>query len=245
MKADETVVGSLLKEHLAAAFKQGIIDGRLSPGERVVEAAWAKEFSVAQASIREAINLLISEGFLIKDAGRSARVVNYREQDVAHIYQVRSALEGLAAQLACAAQADLSLSEQALERMSEACAKNEMKELVQSDLAFHLGLAQASGNGLLADTIRRLLFPLFAFIQMRALASGQGPQAWLGDLEKHRLILRFIREGNPVLANQITQHCMSRFAVSAYAVWENKGGAIEAHQQQKPKRANKNKVPNV
>jgi hypothetical protein len=47
-----------------------------------VETVWPQEFSVAQASVREAINLLITEGFLVKDAGRSARVVDYREQGV-------------------------------------------------------------------------------------------------------------------------------------------------------------------
>ena len=53
---------------------------------------------MAQASVREAINLLITEGFLVRDAGRSARIVNYREQDVVrHIYEVRAAIEGLAA----------------------------------------------------------------------------------------------------------------------------------------------------
>src|SRR5215471_7455847 len=93
----ETVPGALLKEHLAARLKQAITSRRLAPGERVIEGKWAKEFGAAQASVREAINLLIAEGFLVKDAGRSARVVNYREQDIVHIYEVRAAMEGLAA----------------------------------------------------------------------------------------------------------------------------------------------------
>ena len=72
-----------------------------------IEGKWALELGAAQASIREAINLLMTEGFLVKDAGRSARVVQYSEQDIAHIYEVRSAIEGLAAQLACAPGVDV------------------------------------------------------------------------------------------------------------------------------------------
>lgn len=97
---DDTSHGVLPKEQLASALKQVIVTGRLHAGQRVVETVWPQEFSVARASLREAINLLIAEGFLTKDAGRSARVVNYREQDVTHIYKVRAAIEGLAVQLA-------------------------------------------------------------------------------------------------------------------------------------------------
>jgi DNA-binding FadR family transcriptional regulator len=82
---DDTSHGIVLKEQLASALKQVIVTGRLHAGQRVVETAWPQEFSVAQACVREAINLLITEGFLVKDSGRSARVVNYREHDVRHI----------------------------------------------------------------------------------------------------------------------------------------------------------------
>lgn len=230
---------TLLKENLAAELKEAILDGRLVPGDRVVEGRWAKEFGAAQASVREAINLLITEGFLIKDAGRSARVVVYQEKDVADIYAVRAAIEGLAAQLACLNRADLSPVEAALEAMFAAVQSREMKTLVRSDLDFHLGLIQAAANPPLAEIGRRLLFPLFAFVQMKVLCSRQRPEAWLDDLQYHRLILQVIREGNPSLANEFVQHCIKRFAVSAYSVWENVDGSVEAHHNGQPVGARK------
>jgi DNA-binding FadR family transcriptional regulator len=51
-----------------------------------------------------------------------------------------------------------------------------MTELVQSDLDFHVAPTRAPGNPVLAEIGEKLLFPLFA------LASGQGPDAWFGDL---------------------------------------------------------------
>jgi DNA-binding GntR family transcriptional regulator len=225
----EPSVGVLLKENLASELKEAIMEGRLSPGERVVEGKWAQEFGAAQGSVREAINLLIAEGFLVKDAGRSARVVKYQEQDIAHIYEVRAALEGLAAQLACANGSDLTAMESAFKRMSNATKRDDMKELIQSDLGFHIALITAPGNPLLADIGAKLLFPLFAFIQMRVLSSQQGPAAWVDDLQNHYLMLQMIREGNPTLASQVAQHCIRRFVASAYAVWGNVGGSIEAH----------------
>ncbi len=219
----ETSTGSLLKGHLAAALKQAITEGRLAPGERVVEGRWAKEFGAAQASVREAINLLISDGFLVKDAGRSARVVNYSEEDVARLYEVRGAMEALAAQLA-AARADLSRMEAALQRMATAAEHGDMRAVVESDLDFHVALAEASGNPVLIEILRRLLSPLFAFILMRVLKSAQGPEAWAADLPRHRCIIEVIREGNPLLAGQYVQHCVMRFVAWAHSIWESPAG---------------------
>jgi DNA-binding GntR family transcriptional regulator len=215
----EVQPSALLKEHLAAELKQTIISGGLKPGGRVIEGKWAKQFGVAQASVREAINLLIAEGFLVKDAGRSARVVNYREQDVAQIYEVRAVIEGLAAELACSRRADLSRMETALEGLIEAANQGDMKGLIQSDLGFHLALLDAAGNPIVADVGRKLLFPLFAFMQMRVVARGQRTTAWRNDLQYHTNIVSMIREGNPPLAGQYVQHCLKQFLASAYQVW--------------------------
>src|SRR5580692_12491353 len=94
-RAVEGQNSQLIKQSLAENLKQEIIKGRLAPGQRIVEGFWAKKFGVAQTSVREAINLLISEGFATKASGRSARVTSYSEADIAQIYELRGALEGL------------------------------------------------------------------------------------------------------------------------------------------------------
>ena len=210
---------ALLKQQLAARLKTAIVDGRLRPGQRVVEGAWAREFGTAQASVREAINLLIAEGFLVKSAGRSARVPNYSEQDIARIYQVRGALEGLAAQLAVEARADLAPLERALRRMKAAAARGDVDELIGSDLEFHLALGEASANPVLADTLARLLRPLFAFVLLRMKETGQATGGWDADLPLHREALFLMRQSSPAVAGQFVQHCVSRFGASAHQVW--------------------------
>jgi len=72
-----------------------------------VEGKWAAKFGVAQASIREAINILAREGFVTKAPGRSARVIHLSETDIGHIYQLRGAIEGLAACFAAQSPQDL------------------------------------------------------------------------------------------------------------------------------------------
>ncbi len=211
--------GSLVKEHLAAQLKDAIVQGRLLPGQRVIEGSWAREFGVAQASVREAINLLIADGFLVKSAGRSARVPQYTESDIARIYEVRGALEGLAAQLAAAAQADMTALEAALDQMESAATRGDVKELIDSDLAFHIALAEASGNTVLIDLLGRLLRPLFTFVLLRMMETHESTVSWKPDIPRHREIIYLIRESNPVVAGQFVQHCVGRFVASAHAVW--------------------------
>jgi DNA-binding GntR family transcriptional regulator len=210
---------TLVKEQLAESLRRAIVQGRLRPGQRVTEGPWAREFGVAQTSVREAINLLIKEGFLVKDAGRSARVPRYTAEDVTNIYQVRGALEALAAQRAAEAGADLAPLEAALGRMESAAARGDVKELVESDLAFHLALAEASGNPLLVEMLERVLRPLFTFVLLRMIETHETTIGWAPDLARHREIIYLIRDSNPAIAAQFVQHCTGRFVSSAHAVW--------------------------
>lgn len=210
---------ALIKESLAARLREAIAERRLNAGQRVIEAEWAREFGVAQASVREAINLLILEGFLVKSAGRSARVPKYTQEDIARIYQVRGALEGLAARLAGEAKADLSAMQGALSRMESALEGGDVKRLIESDLDYHLALAEASGNCLLNEMLVRLLRPLFTFVLLRMVETGVTTQSWVEDLPLHREMIYLIRESDPVIAGQFVQHCVGRFVTSAQAVW--------------------------
>src|SRR6202023_88606 len=94
--------------------------GSLARGVRIIEARWAQRFGVAQGSIREAINILAVEGFVTKESGRSARVVHLTEKDVAQLYELRGALEGLAARLAVQMRPDLSKIQAAVDSMRRA-----------------------------------------------------------------------------------------------------------------------------
>src|SRR5437868_15534221 len=89
----------LLKESVAQRLREEILAARISPGEKIVEGKWAREYGVAQISVREALNILGAQGFVTKGHGRSARVLKLERADIIHIYQVRGVLEGLAARL--------------------------------------------------------------------------------------------------------------------------------------------------
>ncbi|HLH33373.1 MAG TPA: GntR family transcriptional regulator [Alloacidobacterium sp.] len=212
----------LIKQSLAAKLREQIIAGQLMPGQRIIEGFWARKFGVAQTSVREAINLLINEGFATKASGRSARVTFYSEGDIAQIYELRAALEGLAARLTTQRQPNLGPLETALRELRKATKGRDVRKLIEADLNFHLCLCELSGNRFLYTQMRTLLVPLFAFVAMRVVQSHQTAQAWETDLERHKRIIELIREGDGLAAEFAVRGAMQQFAQRAYEIWQRK-----------------------
>lgn len=212
----------LIKQNLAAKLKEEILEGRLVPGQRIVEGLWAKKFGVAQTSVREAINLLIGEGFATKASGRSARVTCYSEEDIAQLYELRAVLEGLAARLVAQLQPDLAPLQAALNEMRKATRSGNARNLVEADLHFHLKLGQLCGNRFLYAEMVTMLVPLFAFVSMRVVQHHQTAQAWESDLDCHKRIIELIREGDPMAAEFAVRATMRRFSMRAFEIWREK-----------------------
>jgi DNA-binding GntR family transcriptional regulator len=157
------------------------MNGHLAPGQRIVEGYWARRFGVAQTAVREAINRLIAEGLVTKASGRSARVTSYSDADIAQIYELRGALERLAARRAAGRKPDLRPLEATLKEMRATTKKGDIRKLIEADLKFHVCLCELCGNRFLYSQIRTLLVPLFAFVSMRVIQSHQTAQAWASD----------------------------------------------------------------
>src|SRR6266404_1955467 len=224
MPAHSALTGSrFVKNDLADRLRTEIINGSLPRGVRIVEGKWAQKFGVAQGSIREAINILALEGFVNKESGRSARVVHLTEKDVAQLYELRGALEGLAARLAVQMRPDLSKIQAAVDSMRRAANEGNCETLLQHDLQFHLAL---SGNPFIVEQSRRLLVPFFAFVRMRVAASGQTTSPWDKDLEAHQRIIDLVREAEGEVAEQYVKKAMARFAKTAYDNWENRASDV-------------------
>jgi DNA-binding GntR family transcriptional regulator len=207
---------------VADRLRAEIASGKLLPGVRIVEGTWARRFGVAQGSIREAINLLAQEGFVTKTSRHSARVISLSKIDVLQIYEIRGALEGLAARLVAHQAGSVGPLEQALETMRRASKSGCSEELIDGDLKFHLELCRLSNNAYLFEYARKVLLPLFAFVRIRVLSSGQDTAVWSRDLEAHQRIVDLVKEGQGEIAEQYVQRAMARFASTAYDNWEKK-----------------------
>jgi DNA-binding GntR family transcriptional regulator len=209
----------LRKHEIAEVLLAEIVGGTLAPGEQISERTWATRFGVAQASIREAINILAHDGFVTKESGRSARVVNLSEEDVVQLYEVRAGLEGMAGYLAASVGADISHLQSIVEGMRRASEARDIKALTDLDLQFHLELCRMSGNSHLLSYAQKILRPFFAFVRMRVSVSGQGTSAWGQDVDAHQRIVDLIHDEEADLAEHYVKKSMTRFASTARKNW--------------------------
>ena len=216
----------LVKHNLASILREEIISGRLAPGERIVEGKWAAKLAVAQASIREALNILASEGFVQKGPGRSAQVTELTTEDVVQIYQVRGVLEGLAARLIVEKSLDLSPLDQAIADMRSAGEGGNVRKFFERDLLFHMGICELSGNRFLEQEVRRLLAPLFAFVVIRVHGEHDDPERWKSSFVKHRRVVEALRSGDARFAEEHVMCTTRGFFVDTYELM--KGSDLEA-----------------
>lgn len=210
---------AFIKTSLASNLRERILAGELQPGDIISETRWAPILGAAQASVREAINLLVAEGLVRKEAGRSARVTRLTEADVAQAYQVRAVLEGLACRLLATRKVDISPLDRLIAEMKNAASRNNLRAAIEFDLSFHLRLAELSGNAFLAQQARQLLIPVFAFTMIRAIGGGSPAQAWVDAVDDHLLMLAAIRSGDPQFAEQTARHAIGKFVAVAHEVW--------------------------
>ncbi|MGA2329488.1 MAG: GntR family transcriptional regulator [Bryobacteraceae bacterium] len=215
----------MIKDSVAALLREEIASGRLQPGDRIVEGKWGKKLRVAQTSIREAINTLTAEGFVEKGSGKTASVTLLSPQNVAHIYQLRGVMEGLAARLVAERQADLSDLEQLLSDMKSAIECRNVRAFYQRDLRFHLLISEKSANPFLEQALRRVIVPLFAFVILRVHGNEEDPETWTRSLAQHRQMLEAMRSGDPFFAEQQVRNSIYKFFSITHELVECKPSA--------------------
>ncbi len=209
----------LLKESLAVQLREAILSGKLAPGEKIIERRWARELGAAQVSVREALNILIADGFVTKGHGRSARVLRLTDAAIIHTYQVRGALEGLAARIIVEQKLPIADLEVALLELCRAVESNDVRSVIDRVQRFHVCILEKPGNPFLLENGLRLIVPLYAFTLMRALAKNLDASPWVPQVANHQRIVDAIRMGNPQLAEQVVIHVTNHFMERYLEVW--------------------------
>lgn len=155
--------------NIAAVIREKILRGELQPGAHLAEGSLSRELHAGQPTIREALFLLEREGLVRRVPRLGTFVAELDLDDIGQLFQVRGALEGLAAELAARRVGQEAVEE--LRRRAEemkACARRHGKwGFFQADLAFHRHLWSLSGNPHLARMLESVVVPLFVFSYMR------------------------------------------------------------------------------
>lgn len=144
-----------LREMVFESLREAIILGRLRPGERLMEIQLAEEMGVSRTPVREAIRKLELEGFVVMVPRKGAYVAGVSVKDIADVFEVRSALEGLAAGLAAERITEEEMEE--LEKVIlQISGEEDILTVVKRDNEFHELIYRASRNHRLTQIITHL-----------------------------------------------------------------------------------------
>ncbi len=177
-----------------------IADGTLAPNTHLIQEVLAARYGVSRHPIQQAMLLLKNDG-IVQDVGRRGLVVAPLDlRMMRDRYQVRAALDALAARLAaqcCAASPESAAhtrrdGERIVEAGFKAVAAGAIKPMIALDVAFHAFVYTASGNPMIGPTAEvhwRFLRRVMGEVLRK---SEPPPSIW----QQHREILEAIVAGD-------------------------------------------------
>lgn len=158
---------------VADELRRLIQTGVLKPGQHLRQAEIAKRFGASTTPVREAFSALAREGLVQQDAHRGVVVFQPSLADLVENYEIRGALEPLAAQLAAA-----DMPEQYLDELAQLIVKmrgeSDPKAYHALNRRFHATVHAGSGRPRLAALIESLRNASDAYLLLNAAQPGTG-----------------------------------------------------------------------
>jgi DNA-binding GntR family transcriptional regulator len=225
----EQGVGSLGERHrrlvelVADEVRRLIVDGHWPPGQRLIETQVAEELGVSRNPVREAFRSLQAEGFIELEPRRGARVAVLSPDEAGHLFDVRGALESLAAGLA-ARRGDrptIAALQAVVAEGSEAAASGDLNDLPSLNTRYHELLCEASGNPQLIATMGPLRHRIQWVYATRV--RDRAPASW----QEHAGIVEAVAAGDePTARQRAADHIAS--AKAAFLALYDDAGAPDA-----------------
>lgn len=192
-----------LSTRIGLSIEEAIMCGALKPGERINVDKLALQFKVSHIPVREALKRLEAIGILVLEPNKGAHVPELSRNEIKNIFEIRKALEGLAASLA-AQRMDRdhkrSLQTQ-VKRMQEASTSNDFFKLFAADNQFHRILWDLSGNPFLVRSLSILMLPYFGFLAARGYYVHREQPSYVPQV--HQEILDALCSGDSARAREV------------------------------------------
>lgn len=181
--------------HLVDSLREGILYGRYAPGQRLIETDLTREFGVSRGPLREAFRRLTAEGLIESIPNRGAAVRRLTRKETRELFEIRTALEVLSAELAAR-----NIDRPGVRGRFEAAVAPIWSDLprdvpsayLDENKIFHQAVADAGGNDQLAMLGRQMQLPLIMF----QLSGALTPEILALSNAEHRTIAKAILAGD-------------------------------------------------
>jgi DNA-binding GntR family transcriptional regulator len=232
-----------LVDSLAAQLHARVLSGDLAAGTRLRQEALAEEFGVSRTPIREALRKLQAGGLVELRPNRGAFVRGVSPREIRDAYEVRAALEGLAAELAagCVRHEQLERLHTAQDEFREALARTidlrrrgagvgdrEIEQWRRANDEFHQVIQEAAGNEVLVATLTHLhrSFPR----DLSRLVVSESTKLLEENVAEHEGILDAVERGDAAAAHDLMLRHVRRSGRLVTLRFEQRvAAAVDAH----------------
>ncbi len=204
-----------LHEEAADRLRDLIVQGRLTPGERLNERLLSVQLGLSRTPLREAIKVLATEGLVELLPNRGAIVSHMDAVRLSESMVVMGALEALAGELACINATDAQVNEiRALHyEMLAYHARGDLAGYFKFNQAIHLKIVKYSGNTMLFNAYRQLN----ANVRRARYLANLSRERWDAAVREHDEILaalaaRDVKRIKALLSDHLTHKLASVLA---------------------------------
>lgn len=214
-----TRVAAPLRQELLGQIREAIAAGYFRPGERLVERVLCEKYGVSRTVVREALRHLEAEGLVTILANRGPVVTTLTRDDVTALFEMRGALEALAASWFArrSNDADKKALAQSCDVVETAFKAGDLSQwLTAKDHYYDVMLSGAH-----SELIRTTVLSLHARVQLMRSLSLKAPGRFEQSLVEIREIADFAIAGDAEGAAAAAKSHVQSAAIAAFSQMEN------------------------
>jgi DNA-binding GntR family transcriptional regulator len=185
---------------VVTAVRDGIMQGRFAPGQRLPEADLVSLYDASRGAVRAALAQLESEGIVERERNRGARVRPISLDEAVEITEARAVLEGLCAAKAAAraTDGDRKRLRELGEELAETVANTDIMAYSRVNQLVHRAVRDISGHEIVGRLLDRLRTQSVRYHYTIALLPGRPA---IG-LQEHLQVIETVCAGDPAVAEQ-------------------------------------------
>lgn len=218
-----------LADQVREAILAEIAEGKLRPGERVIQEQVADALGVSRQPVQQALLVLRKQGMLREAPGRGLIVAPLDLDYVRNMYEIRAVLEGLAFRTAAERNAERAGKQGAALILNgrKAVKSGSVGNMIAADLRFHDFIYELSGNPLIKPAMEAQ-WTYTRRVMGEVLIHDEKPRdIW----NQHEALLNAVAAGEADLAEQLArQHVLQAAEVMITSLAAGK----EPHAQSAP-----------
>jgi DNA-binding GntR family transcriptional regulator len=216
-----------LAEQVHAAIVSEIAEGKLKPGERVIQEQIAEALGVSRQPVQQALLLLRKQGVLREAPGRGLIVAPLDLDQVRNMYDIRAVMEGLAFRKASELNAERARKQgpALIQNGRKAVERGAVAGMIAADLRFHDFIYELSGNPLIKPTMEAQWTYTQRVMGEVLMRDEQPRDIW----DQHEGLLEAVMAGDGARAEQLArQHVTQAAEVMIRRLATETQGEVEA-----------------